>query len=290
VKYQAKTIVSSLLFPVICFSLQAEADTLGTKEFGLTHKQLVQNVDKVEALISKCMRDQGFQYIAVDYNTIKKGMEADKKIPGLSEEEFTEKYGFGVSTFYTGLPPQLEEGYSPSKEGLGERNVEIYKNLSAADKVAYNRALLGEHTASTFAVSLEIESFARCGGCTLKAVKEVFKPDQINAKFYNPKDAAVNRDPRMKKALQKYAKAMRKSGFDYNHPDDVEPDIRDRLSAITNGGTIFLKSMSLDQKKALKNLQDYERRVAARNLELQEDLIDPVEETIEKEMFARKVQ
>jgi uncharacterized membrane protein YkoI len=33
----------------------------GTEEFGLTPKQLVQSIEKVEALISKCMRDKGFQ-------------------------------------------------------------------------------------------------------------------------------------------------------------------------------------------------------------------------------------
>ena len=48
----------------------------GTEEFGLTPKQLVQSIEKVEALISKCMRDQGFQYVAADYITVRRGMSA----------------------------------------------------------------------------------------------------------------------------------------------------------------------------------------------------------------------
>jgi hypothetical protein len=263
---------------------------MGTEEFGLTRAQLVQSVEKVEALVSKCMRDQGFEYVAADYTTVRKGMAADKNLPGLSEEEFIAKYGFGVSTLYTGQPPQLATGYSPAKVGLGERNVQIYKNLSPADQVAYNRALSGENTDATFAVGLETENFSRTGGCTRKAIEQVFEPEQLKATYYNPKDALINKDPRMKAALRYYAVEMRKAGFDYNHPDEVEPDIRERLAAITNGGTIPVEKMSPEQRAALKKLQDYERRVAAKNFKLQEEVIDPVEAKIEKELFAREIK
>lgn len=262
----------------------------GTEEFGMTPKQLVQSIEKVEALISKCMRDQGFQYIAVDYITVRKGMAADKVMAGVSEEEFINKYGYGVSTMYTGQPPQLEKGYSPAKVGLGERNVQIFANLSPADQVAYNRALLGENIDATFAVGLETENFSRTGGCTRKAIEQVFRPEQLKATYYNPKDALINKDPRMKAALRAYARKMRKAGFNYNHPDEVEPDIRERLAALTSGGTIPVEKMSPEQSAALKKLQDYERRVAAMDFKLAEELFDPVEEKIEREMYPRKVQ
>ncbi|MEE9269249.1 MAG: hypothetical protein V3V49_03225, partial [Candidatus Krumholzibacteria bacterium] len=73
-------------------------------------------------------------------------------------------------------------------------------------------------------------------------------------------------------------------------PDEVEPDIRERLAALTSGGTIPVEKMSPEQRAALKKLQDYERRVAAKNFELEEEVFDPVEAKIEKEMFARKVK
>lgn len=270
-------------------SAQAPAG-VGTEEFGLTSRQLVQNIEEVEALIAKCMRAQGFEYVAVDYKTVKRGMGADKSLPGLSEEEFHAKYGFGVSTLYTGQPPQLATGYSPGRVGLGERNVQIYKNLSPADQVAYNRTLFGENTDATFAVALETENFSRTGGCTRTAVEQVFNPDQLKATFYNPLDAFVNKDPRMKAALRKYAAEMHKKGFDYDHPDEVETDIRERLYAITGGGTVPVEGLSREQRTALQELQDYERRVAVVNFELQEEIFDPVEESIEKELFARKVK
>ena len=94
----------------------------------------------------------------------------------------------------------------------------------------------------------------------------------------------------MKTALRKYSAEMRKSGFDYNHPDDVEPDLRKRLDAITKGGSISVEKMSPEQLAAFKTLQSYERRAATKNLELTEKIVKPVEERIEKEMFARGVQ
>jgi len=262
----------------------------GTQEFGLTPRQLVQSIEKIEVLISKCMREQGFQYVAVDYITVRKGMGADKNMPGLSEEEFIDRYGFGMATMYTGRPPQLSTGYSPAKVGLGERNVQIYKNLSPADQVAYNRALFGENTDATFAVGLETENFSRTGGCTRKAIEQVFEPEQLKATYYNPKDALINKDPRMKAALRKYAAEMSKAGYDYNHPDEVESDIRERLAALTKNGTIRVEEMSPEQRIALEKLKAYEWNVAKITFELQEEIFDPVEAEIEKEMFARKVK
>ncbi len=80
------------------------------------------------------MREQGFEYVASDYRTVRRGMSADKILPGMSEEEFISKYGFGLSTFYTGEPPQLTTGYSPARVGLGEENVGIFKRARVRDK------------------------------------------------------------------------------------------------------------------------------------------------------------
>src|SRR5215213_2019299 len=105
---------------------QAPPD-LGTEEFGLSERELVQAVERVEELISRCMREEGFQYFAADYKTVRAGMTADKRMPGVSEREFVSRYGFGISTLYTGQPPQLSTRYSPARVGLGERNVQYFR-------------------------------------------------------------------------------------------------------------------------------------------------------------------
>ena len=124
----------ALLLTPATAAAQAQAPKgLGTEEFGMSPRELVQAIEKTEELIARCMREQGFQYVAADHNTVRAGMAADKRLPGLSEEEFVSRYGFGVSTFYTGLPPQLSTDYSPARVGLGERNVQIFRGLSPAD-------------------------------------------------------------------------------------------------------------------------------------------------------------
>ena len=83
---------------------------------------------------------------------------------------------------------------------------------------------------------------------------------------------------------------MREAGFDYNHPDEVEADILKRLNAITGGKTIPLEEMSTEQRFALKKLQTHERRAGIISFRLTEEIIDPVEEQIQKEMYARQVK
>jgi hypothetical protein len=268
----------------------AQSKTPGGEEFGLTQKELVQSVEKVESLIAKCMHKQGFDYVPSDFKTVRRGMVTEKSQPGMSEDEFVEQFGFGISTRYTGQPPQLAEGYNPARVSLGKRNVEIFKKLSRADQAAYNRALLGNNLNATFAMSLEAEDFSRCGGCTLEAIKQVFKPEQITVTYYNPKDALVNKDPRMKAALRTYSEKMRSAGFEYNHPDEVEGDVRKRLDAILGGETPLVEKLSPEQQAALKKLQEYERRVAKANMKLEEEVFDPVEARILKEMYARKIE
>jgi hypothetical protein len=288
-----KELLGALIAAVLLSFQNAAAQApsgLGTEELGMSPRELVQSIERVEELISKCMRGQGFQYIAVDHNTVRAGMSADKKLPGLSEEQFISKYGFGVATMYTGQPPQLASGYNPAKVGLGEQNVEFFKNLSAADQVAYNLALLGDNNGATFAVALETENLASTGGCTRKAVEQVFKPEQLKATYYNPQDALINKDPRMKAALERYSREMKKLGYDYSHPDEVEPDVRTRLAGLSGNGKIPVEQMSPEQRAALKKLQDYEIAVASKSFKLQEEIIVPVEERIQQEIFSRKVQ
>jgi hypothetical protein len=262
----------------------------GQHEFGLTERDLVQNIEKVEALIARCMREQGFEYVAVDAETVRRGMKADKTLPGLEEADFVAKYGFGISTHYTGQPPQLATGYSPGKIGLGRRNVQIYQSLSPADQVAHARALFGENTDATFAIALDAEDFSRCGGCTRRAIEQVFDREHLRASYHNPKDALIAKDPRMRSALREYAKEMRAAGFDVDDPNVLEAEIWQRLDAITGGGTVPVEELSPEQRAALEELQNYERRLAVKSLELELRLIEPVEQRVEKELFARRVE
>jgi hypothetical protein len=261
-----------------------QSEQPGTEEFGMTKEELVNNIEAVESLIAKCMSDAGFEYVAVDYDTVRKGMLADKSLPGVSDAQYIAQYGYGISTLYTGLSPQTASADTPAKIGLGEQNVRIFNSLSPADQVAYSRTLFGEHTDATFAVSLETEDFSRAGGCTRKAIEQVFKPEQLSVTYVNPKDALIEQDPRMIAALTEFSDCVRQEGFNYNHPGEIEPDIKNRLFAITKGAPP--EALSSDARTALTELQGEERTIAKVATACEEDIVEPVYEQIERELYA----
>jgi hypothetical protein len=275
---------SSSAAPVNPGSTTNQSAVPGKEEFGMTKDQLVTNIEAVEALISTCMREAGFEYIAADYNTVRRGMVADKSLPGLGERQFIEQYGYGISTLYTGFAPQISDVSIPAKLGLGEQNVRIFQNLSSADQVAYSHTLFGEHPDATFAVALETEDFSRIGGCTRTAIEQVFTPEQLSTIFLNPFDALVEQDPRMITANAEFAECLRAAGFEYNHERDIEPDLRKRLDAITGG--LPVESLSSDAGAALVELQGYERALASVAVGCESRYLDPVANQVERELYA----
>jgi hypothetical protein len=256
----------------------------GGEEFGMSKEELVTNIEKVESLIAACMQDAGFEYVAADYRTVRRGMTADKSLPGMSERQFIAQYGFGISTLYTGLPPQLAVETIPAKIGLGEQNVQIFNSLSPADQDAYNHTLFGEHTDATFAVALEIEDFSRTGGCTRQAIEQVFTPEQLSAGYFNPLDALIREDPRMAAALADFTECLRAAGFDYAHEEDIEPDFRRRLDEITGG--LPVEALSPDALAALEALRAEELAIGIVTFDCEHKYIDPVEDRIERELYA----
>ena len=57
----------------------------GTEEFVLSKQELVRTIDAEESLIASCMKYAGIEYIAVEYNTVRQRMLADKSLKGISE-------------------------------------------------------------------------------------------------------------------------------------------------------------------------------------------------------------
>jgi hypothetical protein len=256
----------------------------GKEEYGMTMKELFTAIEHVETEISKCMSGAGFEYVAAGYNTVRRGMTSDKSLPGMTERQFIDQYGYGISTLYTGLAPQLSEQRTPAQIGLGEQNVQIFMSLSPADQVAYSHTLFGEHADATFAVALETEDFSRTGGCTRSAIEKFFTPEQMNATFLNPFDALVEKDPRMAAANTEYASCLRSAGFEYNHERDIEPDLRKKLDTITGGQP--LEALSSDAHSALTNLQNYERSLASAATDCERKFLDPVADQVERELYA----
>lgn len=264
----------------------ASQDNLpGTEEFGLTEEELVEHIESVESLIADCMSEAGFEYVPVDYLTVRKAMTSDKSTPGLGDEDYAAAYGFGISTQFevAEAPPQLAGANTVVQIGLGEQNVQIFKNLSEADQEAYNHTLFGENTDATFAYTIEAEDFSETGGCTRTAIEQVFSPDEMDASYYNPGDALIEQDPRVIGAIATWSDCMREAGFDYNNPEETEPDFEARLEAILDGADS--ESLSDDAQAALTELQGEERAVAVAQLQCEEEFIEPVVQQVETELY-----
>ena len=281
------SIVFSLIFLTACGGSPSSTPSgkiPGKEEYGMNMEQLFTAIENVEAQISKCMSDAGFEYVAADYNTVRRGMTSDKSLPGMTEGQFIDQYGYGISTLYTGLAPQLSELRTPAQIGLGEKNVQIFLNLSPADQVAYSHTLFGEHADATFAVALETEDFSRTGGCTRSAIGKFFTPEQMNASFINPFDVLVDKDPRMVAANAEYSSCLKATGFDYNHEKEIEPDLRKKLDTITGGQP--LEALSSDAQSALADLQNYERALSSSATNCERKYLDPVADQVERELYS----
>ena len=222
----------------------------GNAEFGLTEEEVARRVDAVEAIIATCMTEAGFEYVPVDPATARVAMDSDSKVSGTSPDEFRAEFGYGITTLYAGSDSQ-------AVLGAGEENVRIRNALSPADRVAYNRALYGEHPGATFVVGLDEDTFSQTGGCTRTAVEQVFSADELGASFVNyedEQDAQILADPRVVDAYTEWSNCMREAGYTYKDPVEIEADLPERLASITQGADP--ESLTGDTQAALAALQD----------------------------------
>lgn len=103
-------------------------------EFALTEEELVASIEESESHIAVCMSAAGFQYIAVDADTVLDAMGSINTVPGLTDEGYLDQFGCGISTDLEPEAPALALG----------QNLQIIEDLSSEDRVAYTRTLLGE--------------------------------------------------------------------------------------------------------------------------------------------------
>lgn len=247
---------------------------VGKEEFGMTEEELVTAIEDVESSIAACMSDAGFDYTPIDPVTFREGMSSLAAVPGLSDTEFVERYGYGFST----LPPTQVFRF-------GEENQAIYDSLSPEDQVAYDRTIVGEKTENTYVLMLENEDFEGSGGCTKTAIEEVFSEEQLNPNFENPFDVLVETDPRYIAAVEEWAGCMSEAGYDYEAPEDAEDELLERLDDLTKGADpTTLSEGELDQ---LAELQAEERAIAVADLGCQEEHLVEVEEQVERDISGR---
>jgi hypothetical protein len=244
------------------------------EEFGLSRGQLAARIEKTEGLIAKCMSDAGFQYVALDFVTIKQAMDSDKTAAGVSSEDFIKQFGLGITTQFN--QPIVSFGAGP-------QNASYIEGLPPSDQVAFKRTLWGESTDWNHARALETEDFSLTGGCTRSAAERTYSPTEVSGSYVNPADVRLEQDPRMVAAIKKWSDCMRADGYQYDNPTQVEDDLRERLGAIVQGqDPTTLTGPALE---SLHQLQGEELAVAAVLTTCDEANIAPVQSAIEAELY-----
>jgi hypothetical protein len=100
-------------------------------------------------------------------------------------------------------------------------------------------------------------------------------------------DQLTDRHPRLVEAFKRFAACMRKAGFSYHDPSDVEADLLERYEAITSGGDPDPASLEGLQAEDLAELQAHEREVARVANDCEDEHIDPVSEAVDREIFGQ---
>lgn len=202
-------------------------------EFGLPGAEIERRQIRVEDLIKTCMKSQGFDYVPVDPATLRAAMDSNSKPNGLSEKDFRKQYGYGIATLYEA---QLKQ----AQASQGQPNQRIRSALAPAQQVAYDRTLYGANPSATFAAALDSEDLSQIGGCTKKAVDQVFPAQEVRRLVRGSQDAIGElalQDPRVVEATRAWSDCMRRAGFTYANPDEVETALKDRLAAVVGGAS-----------------------------------------------------
>lgn len=249
----------------------------GTQAFGLTEQEFASNVEQVESKIAACMREAGFEYVPADVTAVLEvgiWMRAD---PSLSREDFKTQWGYGIST----------RTDNPAREiGLGDQNIQIYDSLSESEQIAYDRTLFGDDPDATFAMTLDDEDFTGTGGCTKKAVDEVFPAEMLTSTFINPKDVLIESDPRVIAADEAWMECMAEDNYEYEDQDEIIEEYEERYDELLDGRDPG--ELSGEDLEALADLQAEEIAVALKDLECQA-FTDPVIREVEIELYGEPV-
>ena len=246
---------------------QTVEEQLGFESAGILQRQI-----SAENFVRDCMKANGFDYVPVDPVAQQADLVGQT---GLSDEEFEEQYGYGLTTLY-----------EQRKKLVDGPNEAIRNSLSDAEKAAYDRTLYGDDPTATFAVALDTGDYSRLGGCVKEATAEVFGGVEVlqslQEKLDELDDAIIN-DPRMVEAISAWASCMRESGFELDDPEQVDVVLLSRLEEIV--GPPGNERADYDTA-ALAQLQRDEVTMVTADIDCENDNITPVEEDVRAEYEA----
>jgi hypothetical protein len=252
-------------------------DQLGFDTAGIMARQ-----SRVEADIRECMKAQGFDYVPIDPFAQRAAVTG---VSRLSDEDFLEQFGYGISTLW---------GRGGAQSDPNQR---LRAGLGPADRRAYDRALWGENPGATFQAAVDSGDFTKLGGCTRKATETVFGGAQVLTQLQGKLDQLDERileDQRMVRAVERWTACMAKAGYRYEDPDEIDADLTKRMERIVGpipgpfatGPASGHKPVPYDHA-ALARLQREEVAIARADYACERKEITPVESKVRPQYEAQ---
>jgi hypothetical protein len=240
-------------------------DQLGFSESGVIERQT-----RVEGVIQRCMKAQGFDYVPVDPLAQRAALTGQAR---MTDEEFLEQFGYGISTLF---------GRGQAESDPNDR---IRKSLRAADRAAYDRTLWGENPGLTFSEAIDSDAATELGGCTKQATEAVFGGAVVLAKIqgkFDELEERITQDQRMVRAVEKWSKCMADEGYRYDEPEEIDADLIRRFKAIVGaaaqpGATAPPARGAGYDRAALAALKREEVKIANADLACEKRHITPIE-------------
>jgi len=249
-------------------------DKLGFTRTGVNAAQA-----KVENQIATCMKAQGFDYVPSDPVAAQAALTGKSN---LSDSEFEQLFGYGISTLYDRGTPQSDP------------NAAIRQGMSGADQKAFDRALYGANPGETFRLAVDTGDFTKLGGCTKDAADTLLGGSQLRTTLQrelDELDESIVQDQRVVKAHEEWAQCMRAAtGNSYEDSEAVEDEVLQKLRAIAGTsvapGTVAIPGATFDAA-ALDQLQRSEVELSTADLACEEQHVSEVENTVREEKEAR---
>jgi hypothetical protein len=250
------------------------------REFGMTNEEYSDHIQRTQAFIGECMTEAGFRYFPATVEMIEHAQDSVRlQLPEYPRVEYKKKWGYGATTRFDNHVKEVE---------LGEQNLKYYASLSETNKEAYDRTMWGEDPNETFAWAFDEEDFSSTGGCTRRAIERVFTADQLLGTYVNPKDVAVENDPRVIKAVAEWKTCMEAKGYQgYEDQDELIEEFEERLDALL--GEDEPEDLEGSRLTKLKALQQEEIKASLADVDCEIKHTDEVYRQVEIEIFGRPV-
>ena len=171
----------------------------------------------MENRIRDCMTSQGFEYTPVDPFAQQQALTGKARI---SDEEFIEQFGYGISTLF---------GKGNQQSDPNER---IRRSLWSADRAAYDRALWGDNPGVTFAEAVDSGDFSELGGCTKEASEAIFGGGPVLTSLVgrlDELDENIIQDQRMVRRTRSGPRAWPRRATATRTPDEIDERHRETL-------------------------------------------------------------